>query len=231
MRIHYLQHVPFEGLGNIESWALSNGHTLTATRLFANEQLPSLDRFDMLVIMGGPMSVHDEAEYVWLKAEKWFVSQVVAAEKPILGICLGAQLLAEVLGGKVTKNPHKEIGWFPITLTDAFADIEPGRRMPRQAEAFHWHGETFSLPKGAMHIASSTACDNQGFIYAGKIIALQFHLEMTQQGAEELIMHSADELVAGDYIQKEEEMLQDSQRFQHSNRMMETILDYLQLHA
>ncbi len=231
MRIHYLQHVPFEGLGNIEAWALSHGHTLTATRLFTNEQLPSLDRFDMLVIMGGPMSVHDEAEHVWLKAEKWFVSQVVAADKPILGVCLGAQLLAEVLGGKVSQNPHKEIGWFPITLTDVFADIEPGRHLPRQSEAFHWHGETFSLPTGATRIASSKACENQGFIYNGKIIALQFHLEMTLQGAEELILHSANELVTGDYIQTEEEMLHDPQRFLHTNRMMVTLLDYLQLHS
>ncbi len=230
MRIHYLQHVPFEGLGNIETWAMSNGHTLTATRLFANEQLPSLDRFDMLVIMGGPMSVHDEAEHVWLKAEKWFIRQVIEANKPTLGICLGAQLLAECLGAKVVKNRHKEIGWFPITLSDAFTDVEPGRHLPRQCEAFHWHGETFTLPKEAMRIASSVACENQGFIYGGHIIALQFHLEMTQQGAEELILHCGDELVAGEYIQQGKEMLDDLQRFQRANHMMTTILNYLQLH-
>ncbi len=231
MRIHYLQHVPFEGLGSIESWALNHGHTLTATRLYAGEQLPTLDRFDLLVILGGPMSVHDEADYVWLKAEKWFVRQVVEAKKPTLGICLGAQLLAEVLGASVTKNRHKEIGWFPITLTDAFADVEPGRRLPRQAEAFHWHGETFSLPKGAMRIASSAACENQGFIYGGHIIALQFHLEMTLLGAEELILHSGDELVPGEYIQQGEEMLQDTQLYQRANHIMQTYLEYLSLHV
>ncbi len=230
MRIHYLQHVPFEGLGTIEAWALANNHTLTATRLYSNEQLPSLDRFDLLVVLGGPMSVHDEAEHVWLKAEKWFIRQVIAANKPILGICLGAQLLAESLGGKVIRNQKKEIGWFPVTLSDVFADVEPGRSLPRHAEAFHWHGETFTLPKGAMRIGSSIACENQGFIYGGNIIALQFHLEMTQLGAEELIQHCGDELVTGEYIQKEDEMLNETQRFNRANKMMTTLLDYLQLH-
>jgi GMP synthase-like glutamine amidotransferase len=230
MRIHYLQHVPFEGLGSIESWALANNHTLTATRLYAGEPLPTLDRFDLLVILGGPMSVHDEAEHVWLKAEKWFIRQVLEAKKPTLGICLGAQLLAEVLGGTITKNRHKEIGWFPITLSEAFADVEPGRSLPRQAEAFHWHGETFTLPKGAMRIASSVACENQGFIHSGNIIALQFHLEMTLLGAEELILHCGDELVAGEYIQKGEETLSDKHLFQRANHIMVTLLDYLRLH-
>jgi len=231
MHIHYLQHVPYEGLGTIEDWALANGHTLTATRLYAGDALPSLEHFDMLVILGGPMSIHDETEHVWLKAEKWFIRQVIDANKPTLGICLGAQLLAECLGARVSINRHKEIGWFPITLSEAFADVEPGRNLPRQAEAFHWHGETFSLPRGAMRIASSTACENQGFIYGGNIIALQFHLEMTRPGAEELIQCCGDELVPGEYIQNSNEMLSDLQLFQHANHMMVTILDYLRLHA
>lgn len=230
MRIHYLQHVPFEGLGTIEDWALTNGHTLTATRLYSNEQLPSLDRFDLLIILGGPMSVHDETEHVWLKAEKWFIRQVIEANKPTLGICLGAQLLAECLGGKVVGNRHKEIGWFPITLSEVFADVEPGRHLPRQAEVFHWHGETFTLPKGAMRIASSTACENQGFIYGGHIIALQFHLEMTLSGAEALLQHCSDELVPSEYIQTADEILSERRLFQRANQMMATLLSYLQLH-
>ncbi len=231
MRIHYLQHVPYEGLGSIDEWILARGHTLTYTRLYAGDPLPLLDRFDLLIILGGPMSVHDEAEHVWLKAEKWFVRQVIEANKPTLGICLGAQLLAEALGAEVTKNRHKEIGWFPITLSDAFADTEPGRHLPRQVEAFHWHGETFSLPKDAMRIASSAACKNQGFVHGGRIIALQFHLEMTHLGAEELILNCADELVPGKYVQKGGEMLDNPQLFQSANHMMKLFLDYLQLHS
>lgn len=227
MKIHYLQHVPFEGLGSIEQWAIGHGHQLSVTRLYAGDHLPALDRFDMLIVLGGPMSVHDEHEYIWLKAEKWFIRQVLEAGKPILGICLGAQLIAEVLGAAVTPAREKEIGWFPITLNDAFALTDLGRRLPRQAEVFHWHGETFSLPEGAVAIASSAACENQGFIYNEAIIALQYHLETTHFSAESIIDNSRNELTDGKYIQTEEQMLHGSERFGAINHQMSTFLEYL----
>jgi GMP synthase (glutamine-hydrolysing) len=227
MNIHYLQHVPFEGLGSIEQWAIAQGHQLSVTRLYAGDHLPALDRFDMLIVMGGPMSVHDEFEHVWLKAEKWFIRQVIDAGKPLLGICLGAQLIAEVLGATVSKGREKEIGWFPITLDDDFALTDLGRRLPHQAEVFHWHGETFSIPAGALPIASSAACENQGFIYNDAIIALQFHLETTRISAESIIDNSRDELTDGEYIQAEDEMLSDAARFTEANRQMSFIMEYL----
>lgn len=227
MNIHYLQHVPFEGLGSIEQWAAVNGHQLTVTRLYAGDHLPALARFDMLIILGGPMSVHDEHEYVWLKAEKWFVRQVIEAGKPVLGICLGAQLIAEILGGTVTQGKEKEIGWFPITLDRTFADTDIGRSLPRQFEVFHWHGETFSLPEGAQRIASSEACTNQGFIVGNLIVGLQFHLETTPGSAGSIIDNSRHELVDGKHIQTEERMLSETQRFDEANRLMQIFLNYL----
>jgi GMP synthase (glutamine-hydrolysing) len=228
MNIHYLQHVPFEGLGSIESWALANGHSLTSTRLYAGEPLPALERFDLLVIMGGPMSVHDQYEHVWLKAEKWFIKQVIAADKPVLGICLGAQLIAEVLGGTVSAATEKEIGWFPITLSDAFARSPLGQSFPPSLEVFHWHGETFSVPEGAQRIAFSEACENQGFIYHERVIALQFHLETTPSSAESLISNCRDELIEAPHIQSEEQMLADERRFQRANHQMQAILSHLE---
>jgi len=231
MNIHYLQHVPFEGLGSIEKWALSHGHQLSVTRLYANDHLPPLDRFDILIVMGGPMSIHDELEYVWLKAEKWFIKQVIDAGKPVLGICLGSQLIAEVQGGMVYQGKEKEIGWFPITFSDEFAATDLGQRMPTSMEVFHWHGETFSLPEGAVRIASSTACENQGFVLNNRVIALQFHLETTRESAESIIENSRQELVDAPFIQKEGEMLANDERFAIINQSMQAVLDYLEKQA
>lgn len=227
MNIHYLQHVPFEGVGSIETWAVANGHSLSSTRLYAAEQFPPLERFDMLVVMGGPMSIHDEHEYVWLKAEKWFIKQVIEAGKPVLGICLGAQLIADVLGGEVHPGKEKEIGWFPITLNPDFQRSTLGQLLPASFEVFHWHGETFSVPKGALHIASSLACENQGFIFNERVIALQFHLETTPLSAESIITNSRDELVDAPYIQSEAQMLEDGNRFTNLYPILSEVLDYL----
>lgn len=228
MQIHYLQHVPFEGLGSIESWALANGHSITVTRLYAGDQFPTLDRFDMLIIMGGPMSIHDEFEHVWLKGEKWFIKQVIESGKPVLGICLGAQLIAEVLGGMVYAGKDKEIGWFPVNLSNEFAATDLGQRFPKTTEIFHWHGETFTLPDGAIRIASSAACDNQGFIFENRVIGLQFHLETTYESALSIIENSRDELIEGPYIQNETEMLGREENFSRNNRLMQVYLEHLE---
>ena len=185
----------------------------------------------MLVIMGGPMSVHDEYEHVWLKAEKWFVKQVIDAGKPVLGICLGAQLIAEVLGGTVEPGKQKEIGWFPITLSPEFAASNLGHRFPESINVFHWHGETFTIPDGAQRIASSEACENQGFVYNDRVVGLQFHLETTHISAESIISNSAHELVEGPFIQSEDEMLADEMRFAEINRLMQIFLEYLEEQA
>jgi len=231
VNIHYLQHVPFEGLGSIEQWAVTHGHQLSVTRLYAGDHLPGLERFDMLIIMGGPMSIHDEFEHVWLKAEKWFVKQVIEAGKPVLGICLGAQLIAATLGGTVSKGKEKEIGWFPVTLSPEFSASDLGKRFPETMNVFHWHGETFSIPDGAVRVASSEACENQGFIYNERVVGLQFHLETTRISAESIISNSRQELVEAPFIQNEEEMLKDETRFAEINRLMQIFLEHLEEQA
>ncbi len=201
MRLHWLQHVPFEGLGIIETWARERGVEVSRTRLFAGEELPEPAHFDRLVVMGGPMGIYDHADHPWLVAEKAFIRQAIADRKTVLGICLGAQLLADVLGATVRPGPHKEIGWFPIRRADAAPEW-----FPAELTVFHWHGDTFGIPAGAVPLASSEACKNQGFVFGDRVVALQFHMETTQASMEELIAHCAHELTAAPFIQSEEKL-------------------------
>src|SRR3972149_5577170 len=176
MRIHSLEHEPFEGLANIEVWAKKKGYIITRTLLFNNEELPEMNDFDWLVIMGGSMNVYEEEKYPWLREEKNLIAEAIASKKMILGVCLGAQLVADVLGGRVSKNRYNEIGWFPVTLTEEARNSSIFFNFPGTFTAFHWHGDTLRIPHGAKKIAQSEGCANQAFEY-GKTIGLQFHLE------------------------------------------------------
>jgi GMP synthase-like glutamine amidotransferase len=224
MRAHVLQHVPFEGLGSIAPWLAAAGATITTTRFFRHERLPAPQDMDFLVILGGPMSVNDEAELPWLRTEKRFIRDAIARGTPVLGVCLGAQLIASSLGARVYANAQKEIGWFPITGAAAAGCFH----LPAQLVVFHWHGETFDLPPGATALASSPACSNQAFQLGRHVLALQFHLETTRHGARELVGHCRQELVPGPYVQAEADILgQLDSSYATINAVMEEVLSYL----
>lgn len=225
MNLHCFQHVPFEGLGSIEPWARAAGHRLTTTRCYAGDSLPHLGQFDGLIVMGGPMSVHDEAQYPWLAGEKRLIGQAINSGKIVLGICLGAQLIAAVLGARVYRNRQKEIGWFPVWKTAEAGSAAMAGALPSRMEGFHWHGETFDRPPGTIHLARSEACENQAFAYGARVLALQFHLETTLESARTLIEHCGDELVAGPTIQTAGQMLGDAGRFRGINETMCRLLD------
>lgn len=225
MRAHYLQHVPFEGLGSIGPWLERAGYQITCSRLFESPELPSPDAMDLLVVMGGPMSVNDERDYLWLAGEKRLIRQAVAEGIPVLGICLGAQLIASAMGAGVTPNPEKEIGWFPVTAT---AGVAGAFRFPDTLRVFHWHGETFELPGGAVQLARSAACENQAFQVGDHVIGLQFHLETTPVSAREIVHHCKDELVAAPYIQPAAEILSaPASAYEAINAVMADVLAYL----
>jgi GMP synthase-like glutamine amidotransferase len=207
MRIHCLQHVPFEGPAGIAEWAERRGHDLAVTHLYDGAALPGPDAFDWLVVMGGPMGVHDEAEHPWLAAEKVLLHEAIAAGKTIIGVCLGAQLLADALGARVYRNAEKEIGWLPIELTEQGQGSALFGFLPERIEVFHWHGDTFELPPGAVHLARSQGCANQAFLWDGRLLGLQFHVETTQESLRELVEHGADDIVPGPFVQSAERML------------------------
>ncbi len=207
MRLHYLQHAPFEGLAKIEEWAAKANHSVKASRLYANDPLPAADSFDMLVVMGGPMSANDDARYRWMKGEKLLIELAIEKGKKVLGVCLGAQLIAHVLGAKVYANREKEIGWFPIELDPPNVRHHPLSVLPQRITVFHWHGDTFDIPKGAAHLARSRACENQAFAVGNHVIGLQFHLEMGMPHIESLLRHAASDITEGDFVMNAEEML------------------------
>jgi GMP synthase-like glutamine amidotransferase len=228
MRIHTLQHVSFEGPGIIADYAHSHSHALTTTLLYEWESPPDLNGIDLLVVKGGPMNIYEEEKYPWLPGEKKFIRDAIHAGKAVLGICLGAQLIADVLGARVFPGDFKEIGWFPITLTEEGRQADVFRYFPDKCSVFHWHGDTFSIPEGAMHLAQSAGCLNQAFIYTDRVLGLQFHLESTEVSIRELVRNCQNEIVDGKYIQSEEEMSSPSiSNFGQINDAMFGILDYL----
>ncbi len=236
MRAHYLQHVAFEGLGSIEPWLRNAGYEITATRFFESGVLPNPEKVDFLIVMGGPMSVNDEDEFPWLTREKDFIRTVIDAGKPVLGICLGAQLIASALGVRVYPNSVKEIGWFPVTgvsapgfpVRESAEQRESVFQFPSTVNAFHWHGETFDLPAGAVPLAKSEACENQAFQLGNSVIGLQCHLEMTPASVRTIVENCRAELTPSRYVQSEAEILsRDVGHYRAMNDLMGDILSFL----
>ncbi len=226
MRLHYIQHVPFEGPANIQGWAENQGWQISATHLYRQEKLPSPDDLVWLVIMGGPMNIYQEKEYPWLAAEKRFIEETIKTDKIVLGICLGAQLIADVLGGRVVRNRHKEIGWFPVSLRPEGLASMPFQGFPDEFQALHWHGDTFSLPAGAAMLAESEACPAQAFSSnGGRVLALQFHLESSIDSVRALIQNCSDELEDGVYIQSAEAILEKRENFSNIHSTMILLLE------
>lgn len=223
MRIHIIQHVAFEGPGSLLPIFEAAGDSVAYTKLFAGEQLPAVDDLDWLVVMGGPMGVNDEKQYPWLGPEKAFIREVIEAEKIVLGICLGSQLIAAALGARVRRNPLPEIGWFPVTFSPEAKDFG----FPEKMTVFHWHGDTFDLPSGAVVLAKSEGCLNQAFSLGNRVLALQFHPEATAQTVQGMISHCGHELVAGEFIQSAKELAAEHSHWSESLSCTRRIVESL----
>lgn len=228
MNICILQHVPFEGPGTILPFFEGSVHRIKMIHLYKGQALPSSNWPDFLVVMGGPMGVGDEEHHPWLQDEKKFIGEVIHSGAWVLGICLGAQLIATALGADVTKNKATEIGWFPIQLDPQLETSWLQEIFGAEFEALHWHGDTFALPQGAQRFGSSEACENQGFIWNTRVIGLQFHLEFTPESTAILAEKCAQELVDARWIQTAEEMLSRRNEFAIGNTRMANVLAHIE---
>lgn len=225
MRVHVLQHVPFEGLGSIQTWLTGRQAVLSHTLFFESSLLPDIGLLDLVIVLGGPMSVNDEASLPWLVEERHFIAAAIQAGKPVLGICLGAQLIASALGADVYPGLYREIGWFPVQATLC----RPGTfAFPPETVAFHWHRETFDLPLHAVDLARSAACATQAFQFGPNVIGLQFHLETTPESLDEIITHSRHELTGEVFVQTERDMRNvPDARYAAINGLMARVLTWL----
>lgn len=223
MRIHWLQHADHEDPGCITPWLAQRDAKVGKTCLPAGDTLPSVDAFDALIVMGGPMNIYEHAEHPWLAPEKRFIRAAIEAQRRVLGICLGSQLIADVLGAPVTRNPHPEIGWFDVRLNTQgqahplFAD------WPQTFEAFHWHGDTFAIPPGAQNLACSDACAHQAFVYGHHVLGLQFHLEVTAADARR--WYQVNTPAPETYVQAPNRVLPRLDAFALNNRLMCRLLE------
>lgn len=225
LNIHIFRHTRFEGPAVIKDWAESNNHSLAYTYLNNADPLPKLRDFDLLIVMGGPMSVHDEKIFPWLKEEKIFIRKAIDSGKTVIGICLGAQIIAEIMGGEVVTCKNKEIGWFPIILTKDGQQNSLFSHLPESLIVFHWHGETFSLPAKAKLIASSEANANQVFTIGKNVVGLQCHFEITPDSIKLMAEKGSEELIVSDYVMAGDEIIQNSIHSDNLNKYLFEILD------
>lgn len=204
MRFLCLQHVPFEGPAALADWATTRGHSIECHRMDESAELPPINDFDGLLIMGGPMNIYEEARFPWLAVEKAYIRAAIRAGHYVIGICLGAQLIADALGASVRRGPSLEIGWFPIQRATTSPE---GYHLPEELTVLHWHGDQFDLPSGATPIAHSEICPTQGFVYGSRVLALQCHLEVTPESLAALASECRDELVPGPFVMSAERLL------------------------
>lgn len=223
--VHWLQHVPFEGLGCIESWLVKHQMHVSTTAFWKGEYSLTSNLSDLLIVMGGPMNIYEEHKFPWLLDEKKYIEAHLKAGKKVLGVCLGAQLIADVLGSRIYAAREKEIGWFPVAKTQGQTSLHSV--FPERWDTFHWHGETFDLPDGAVNILKSEVCPHQCFVWQEQAVGVQFHLEMTPGSVEDIVQNCADELVEAPFIQSAENMRSELRFYSRNHEILEKLLQWL----
>jgi len=216
MNIHVFRHLEFEGLGMIGEWIHENGYSFTETRFWENAPVyPNPEEIDLLIVMGGSMNVDEEDEYSWLGEEKKYIRRAIDANVKILGVCLGAQLIARATGKAVIRSPFKEIGWFPVRKLFTNHTLFPNLK-EQEVTVMQWHGDMFEIPEGSEYLFASEACPNQAFsLNENRVVGLQFHLELSKKYILPFFDNDGDEELneRAPYIQTPEEIKAGCGRF------------------
>ena len=230
MRIQLIEHDPEDfSRTNISSWAAEKGYRVNQTYVCNNEDLPPVDSFDWLMVMGGSQQAWDEGGNSWLQKEKAFLSDTLAAGKIILGICFGAQLLAEALGGNLFPNPQKEIGWHEVSLTREGQESFLFQNIPSDFVTFHWHSDHFSLPRSCTRLAGSKATENQAFVDKDRpLVGLQFHPEYTRDMVTYYAREHSQDWVPDVYVSAKDQVLTRTEEIPDTYWLMETLLNNME---
>ena len=225
MNIACIQHVDFESPGVIETWAKKGNHFFQIFKPYKAEAFPNPTDFDFIISMGGPQSPNDAPHLSYLQDEINFLKKGIEDQKYVLGFCLGAQLMGEALGGKTLKSPEKEVGVFPITLTKEGAKDPLFHDFPSSFPVIHWHNDMPGSTQTAVLLASSQGCPIQGYRYGPRAYGLQFHMEITKKGIQDLMTHAPDDLKPSRFTQSPDELLQ--QDYDSIHQQMYVLLDRL----
>lgn len=235
LRVHYFQHIAGEGFGSCYDYLKAHQAKITATEFFALpvdlplelEALPHIDEVDLLIIMGGTMSVNDEANYPWLKLEKRWLRRYLSAGKPAIGLCLGGQLIANALGASVSRNQHQELGWIDVGRVSHVP--ENYFQIPEKINIMQWHSETFEIPRGGVRLAQNNVCQNQMYQIGRNVLGFQFHPEMTPHALQLLIENEEYSAVFnGQYVQPIAELKKTiKSKFEQGNQLLNRAIEYV----
>jgi len=225
VRIHALFHSRLEPLGAIQEWIRKHQFTLTSSHSWQGEPIPHTNDYDMLIVLGGPQTPKQLHQYPFLQKEIDMISQAAREDKIILGICLGAQLIAEAFGAKTVESPHKEFGTFPIELTEAGLQDPIFKDLPKSFDVMHWHSDMPSLPEDAVLLATSAGCPHQVIRFADRVYGFQTHMEFTYAIMQVLLRACHNDLIPGEFTQTPDEMIEAN--FEEINQKVFHCLDRL----